>query len=109
VPLTGVRRFGDQPVVNDLVPPLFPLDCPRLDRIIQGFTAVGDDALAWWRRRALHPTTGYRPLLLKPQRWERSFGEHSTYQPPADSLAEAAWLDSRQVIADHGDWDATCR
>jgi hypothetical protein len=89
-----------------LVPPLFPLDCPRLDRTIEGFSAVGDDALAWWQRlRALHSTTGYWPLLLEPRLWERSFGEYSTYQSPADSLAEASRLDGRQVLADSTGWD----
>jgi len=85
---------------------LFPLDCPMLDRTIEGFTAVGDDALAWWRRlRVLHPTTGYWPLLLEPRLWEGSFGEFSKYLSPADSLAQAARLDGRQVLADRRDWD----
>jgi hypothetical protein len=92
--------------VKDVVPPLFPLDCPMLDRTIEGFTAVGDDALSWWRRlRALHPTTGYWPLLLEPRLWEGSFGEFSKYQSPADSLAQAARLDVRPVLADSRDWD----
>jgi Domain of unknown function (DUF4253) len=76
-----------------------------LERTIEGFSAVGEDALAWWRLRALHPTTGSWPLLLAPRLWERSFGEYSTYQSPADSLAEVARLDGRQVIADCRDGD----
>ncbi|MFI7066112.1 DUF4253 domain-containing protein [Kribbella sp. NPDC050124] len=68
-----------------------------------GFTASGDDALAWWRRlREAHAATGYWPVLMDhgdPAYLANSY----EYANAADSIALADTLDGTTILAARGE------
>ena len=86
-------------------PPAHPLLTTPSGAAVTGFTAVGDEALTWWKRlRQAYPETGLWPLLMEydtPEYLADSYRESTV----AESLARAHTLDGAAVLAEAGDRD----
>jgi Domain of unknown function (DUF4253) len=91
------------------------IDVPRLDPLsplgagvtVLGFACAGEQAPAWWRSlRAVSEHTGYWPLLVESDRSvflaDPLAAEVDAEAGPVQRLAQAAELDSTQVLNPRG-------
>ncbi|NEA24603.1 DUF4253 domain-containing protein [Actinomadura bangladeshensis] len=82
------------------LPPLHPVLTTPSRLQVRGFTAMGEDALAWSERlREAHPATGHWPILMDADTPECL----ADSEPHPKALERAAELDGKALLAAYGE------